>query len=780
MKLFFYRGTKGSATVMATLLLIPTIFFTGFLADLTRIKLYSNQAVMTADNYGEAVLTEYDQLLKELYGLFAVSQNEDGIKQLQYLESYMGTSFLPNQNTISWQYMKAITGESSLEGFMPYRNCQVSVSKENVPDANLANSEVIATQIGDFMRFRIVQELGEDGDTVIEAISQVKNTKDDAEAIEKKTELDEKAGEVMEKTKAYYETLDIINKYPNYLQDINSAYEEAITAITDYETQANDEIDDLADDIENREKAVQDILDKYATKMEDEAAIFSETVTVGDITFTTFPDESAQLVDQAGEVKDKMDELQTLRNELQTILDTKNISSTLKTGILDDVKVLDELFGGNTPDFSADNFVALADKIAEGTTQNSEYELNAEDMYLYLCEMAGNFSKGLGASGNVQPNLDKTLWWDFNDTVSYYNLYESLKKCFATSDSEAVENAKNKKSKGEEKLNEAQQELNTVETTTARNIPPQFGYGKEGTAGEFSLLTAIKTAASYFKLSSLSDVSNLLINKFLTVEYDFGMFTSRITNVKDKEDSLTGIPMSEDVNYIYQAELEYVFSGYNSSQENLSSAKNKILAFRAVTNYTSTYSITEIDKIIDSIASAAAAVNPILGYAVSGSLRMAVSAVETAEDWKELKDGNKVVVFKKQLVDLTAYEKINGLLGLPARSGDQNTLKLDYEEYLKVMIMFLTPANIVTERTSNLITLNMNNVVQTIEPGESLAFLEFKMRDAVTAINATCEVQSDFLVMPFGFSEKILNTETNEQIKRMEQNRYSYTVTRGY
>ena len=47
-----FKTVKGSITVLVTLILVPTIFFTGFMVDLARIKLYGNQAVMTADNYG--------------------------------------------------------------------------------------------------------------------------------------------------------------------------------------------------------------------------------------------------------------------------------------------------------------------------------------------------------------------------------------------------------------------------------------------------------------------------------------------------------------------------------------------------------------------------------------------------------------------------------------------------------------------------------------------------------------------------------------------------------
>ena len=52
--------------------------------DMSRIRLFSNQAIMAADNYAEGVLSEYDNLLKELYGVFAITQDKAGIEAIGY------------------------------------------------------------------------------------------------------------------------------------------------------------------------------------------------------------------------------------------------------------------------------------------------------------------------------------------------------------------------------------------------------------------------------------------------------------------------------------------------------------------------------------------------------------------------------------------------------------------------------------------------------------------------------------------------------------------------
>ena len=91
------KDIRGSITALVVLILVPTIVFEGFLVDLARMKLYGNQAIMTADNYGESVLTIYNNVLKDLYGLFAISsQSNDGSTALDALEGYIASSFNPS------------------------------------------------------------------------------------------------------------------------------------------------------------------------------------------------------------------------------------------------------------------------------------------------------------------------------------------------------------------------------------------------------------------------------------------------------------------------------------------------------------------------------------------------------------------------------------------------------------------------------------------------------------------------------------------------------------
>ena len=280
------------------------------------------------------------------------------------------------------------------------------------------------------------------------------------------------------------------------------------------------------------------------------------------------------------------------------------------------------------------------------------------------------------------------------------------------------------------------------------------------------------------------------------------MFTSRVTNIEgaageDPEDgesiqiSLTGYPMAPNINYLYQSEIEYLLGGHNSSKENLNEARNKILAFRAVMNYASTYTVDPIDTAIEGVSSAFAAVpavGPLLKIAVAASLRMAVAGIETYGDWVLLTKGEAVCVLKTEVGDLSLtalplkfVSVLNKLLGNIDTGGEKSTkLELNYEQYCMIMMLFLTRSEVLSQRSADLITLNVNTVKKQIGSDGVLSDLEFKMEDTVTAVDVTCAVQLDMVVMPKGFARSTVDADTYAAIEEFENNTYKFTVTRGY
>lgn len=820
----FLKRTRGSITVMVTLILIPTVFFTGFLVDLARIKLYGNQALMTADNYGEAVISDYDNLLKELYGLFAVSQNKEGTEALKELEGYMATSFQPNKNTISSQNFQAAQEKwgwnTHYDGFMPYAQAEVEVSYEPVSGANLGNEKIITTQIGDFMKFRIAQQLTDDGEEILDAVGEVENTADEAEVINAKTKLDDEAGKVLEKAGDYYEVLRDINAYPGYLTEINAQYERTKTAYKriaesehygiyyDYWTH-KDEIDaarNKASHLKEREhlsSREEEYIrmgerydeddeareDKLREKFDEAAEAYKRGAESSPVDFDNYAELAGQLKERSEKVKKEIGTLQSLKNELESLMDQKEIDKDLRTGIQNDLERMEELFG-NAGSYSADNYVNLAvEKAEKNIPVNTSYKEQHQEIYGSLQEIRDEYLECRDSITEFKAPLDQTLYLDFQKTEKYRILYSSLDQCFSGEGDSSKYKKKRDEAKAE--LKEKENKIREDESTSARDIPSSFGFADGEAGGNFALSNMIQEAVSYFKLNSVGEAGNKLLLKYYMISYDFGMFSSRITNIENGEKaekeavSLTGVKMGPEVNYLYGAELEYLLGGNNSSVKNLNLSRNRILAFRAVSNMRATYKVREINEPIKAIKDACSGINPVLGIAVAAALRSAVAGIETYQDWEELKKGNSVVLIKNSVDDLTSYGEIKNLLSGEgaaggASGGGEKKFKMNYEQYLMVMAIFLTTSEQAARRTGNLITLNVNTVKSKVGTGGTLSELNWKLSDAVTAVDATCAVHLDFVVMPDYFAQQMTSGSTYEELKNFEKNTYKFTVTRGY
>ena len=83
----FIKNTKGAVTVFVTLLLIPAILVSGTAVDLARI--HTARSVLQDANQlaANSVLTQYNALLNDLYGLFGVAEDDPILAKL--LDDYI-------------------------------------------------------------------------------------------------------------------------------------------------------------------------------------------------------------------------------------------------------------------------------------------------------------------------------------------------------------------------------------------------------------------------------------------------------------------------------------------------------------------------------------------------------------------------------------------------------------------------------------------------------------------------------------------------------------------
>ena len=824
---------RGSITVFLTIILVPTIFLTGLLTDLARIKLYSNQALMAADNYGEAVLTQYDNVLKELYGLFSVTQDEKGLKAVETLQDYMKTSFDPSTNSTQFKHLKGTflnKGKSYDGDFMPYKKADVKMEWEAASDdANLKNDEVLSTQIGDFMRYRIVKE---GVDWLLEAMDDTKHVKADTEVMEKKTELDEQIGKALEKQKAFYEQLKKMDSYyENYLKyGLNNNYQDAKSQIDllvkseRYQTyiaaaeeaekekeqpaiEEQDEDESQEDESQEEENSIDLAAEGvyFSTQFDELIKPYQKAYNNGEpqvfypVTFSNYEQEANLLMIRAREFKTEAIKIRSASEQVTGLLNNNNdVSNDLKTNVQKD---LDENYANVIDTSVADTYVAISDLFQNSVNINNNhnfgvqattisYSLDDEKNYYlrYYTNTQDQYASTFNINNERATDIRISEFKDFKNNSHYLKAYNDLKKSFEgdAADSEAEKQAKKNKTDAEAKTQEKEDAFdNQEETTSARNIPAGVDIGKDGRAGIVHFDGIIKSAASLLNMN-WRDAGNELLLKVYTVVYDFGMFSDRITEKKEgDQESLTGYSMCQDINYLYGAELEYLYGGFKNSSENLKETRNQIVLFRAAVNLASTYTVREVNDAISAISKACTAVNPLLGITAAAALRLGVAAIETYEDWSQLKDGKSVALIKRKLEDLTSYDEIVALIpGVEeqknASQADQTTagktIKLNYEQYLTILLIIFTSRGTITQRTGDLICLNVNNV----EQGSGFTSLSFQMDKAITAVKASCSVHLDYGVMPDGFAKQAAKSETYQALKDFEKHYYKYSIVRGY
>ncbi len=815
------RKNQGMITVFVIMIMVPVVAITGVMVDVARLKMYSSQAAMAADAYGAAVLSEFDNLLKQLYGLFAVTQNKEGMEAVEKMAEYASYSFNPNKD------------EKGLTGFMPYQYADMEVFYEKIEGASLSNNNVLMTQISDFMRYRIVEEvLDETG--ILGSLKQFDSLSADMEAMEERSDITDSSAKALGSIDEYYEELKKLAAYPSYLKGRQEAFEEYSKKMTEviesdeyddyvyylehrsdieailreFEDNADSSESDHSGDDDNSENLAEkeDIYvrfsefdaDKYKKDLKEEFLSLSRAAGNHDSSPIDF-DNTARVIDLLGKrTKELETTLQRLNEQIQRLeSQLSGCSREVQEGIREEVAQLNQILS------LADDFretYELIDAVHDDKgLNNSNHDVMKREVK-ELDQIRDKIVSGEAEpKSSPWPGTVPLVWYDFREDKG--DFYSQLRQmCEVDGDENGDKNAGKKEIKRANKAQEdAEKGLDGDEKTAARDISKKLASQLKSSG---TVSSNVPKLTDYFSgglsFEALSKAGSNVVDKFLVTSYDFGMFSSRVSGIRPPEEeaddnyadySLTKVKMSPDVNYLYGAELEYLFGGHNKSVSNLNETRNIICGVRLTMNFVSTYTIKEINDTIRVIADAAAsaaastgvgaAAAPLIRVAVSGALRMAVATIETAEDWSALKKREDVVLLKTELGDLESKEALESLLGITiGRDSSGKKPALSYEDYLYVLLCLLVDDNTLLSRTANLITLNVN---QAMNSSGELTSLEFKMSDTVTAIKSTCKVKADFVVLPENIAQIYFSgTNVETLIESLEDQYFGYSVIRGY
>lgn len=160
------KRVKGSISVLLTMILLPMMTYATMIIDASRLQLVRNNIAGAGDLTLNAIMSEYNVMLEEMYGLFANTTSEEELKDVlsAYFQQTIEGRFLPQlenenemiQNTIDMTLTKIMDPNGyTREDVTDFLALQLQdFTAGPVVGSALANPATMKRQIIEYMKYR--------------------------------------------------------------------------------------------------------------------------------------------------------------------------------------------------------------------------------------------------------------------------------------------------------------------------------------------------------------------------------------------------------------------------------------------------------------------------------------------------------------------------------------------------------------------------------------------------------------------------------------------------
>lgn len=213
-----FKKNKGAITVYICMILSIMLVLTGVLVDGARARVAEAQVQSAVEASANSLLANYNNILKEWFGLMALSENNPSVLEedlLYYLNKNLMTELgaeKENMGDKSWDYLKKflnIKNEYEDVRFLDMYDYRIDYLKI-VPLYNLAENEVIRAQIVEYMKYRGPEALGEE---FLEKINVFRSYKKQAKTLSSKLEVDKSLNSISKELGELYKRIENVNSY---------------------------------------------------------------------------------------------------------------------------------------------------------------------------------------------------------------------------------------------------------------------------------------------------------------------------------------------------------------------------------------------------------------------------------------------------------------------------------------------------------------------------------------------------------------------------------------
>lgn len=224
------KRIRGSISVLLVIILLPMMTFSALIVDMSRINMAKQMMSSAGDLTMNTALANYDTILKDVYGLFAMSQanNLTDDELGQELENYFARTLtaygvVPAED--SNDYVKALIGDFTeivagtakvdTTDFLEMDLAGIDVTAQRVPDSDLANASVLRKQIVEYMKYRAPLSFGL---SFLDSLTAFEKVDDQNDVVEAQVTAQESTQDV---TQACAKLIKMIREYDKLVVELD-------------------------------------------------------------------------------------------------------------------------------------------------------------------------------------------------------------------------------------------------------------------------------------------------------------------------------------------------------------------------------------------------------------------------------------------------------------------------------------------------------------------------------------------------------------------------------